>query len=157
MQNYLRKGNHPNLSDWLRSKRTNSLIRRVVLTPALMLSISSAFSQQISLNARNMPMKEVFSAIKKQTGYAVFGNLKLLEKAKPVSVSANNMPLEQLLKQIFEQQAIGYRLGNKTIFLSERPNDHIQKIQGESQKSQDKNLSGTVLDSIGGPLPGASF
>ncbi|WP_286862410.1 MULTISPECIES: SusC/RagA family TonB-linked outer membrane protein [Sphingobacterium] len=157
MQNYLRKGNHLNLSDWLGSKRTNSLIRRVVLTPALMLSISSAFSQQISLNARNMPMKEVFSAIKKQTGYAVFGNLKLLEKAKPVSVTANNMPLEQLLKQIFEQQAIGYRLGNKTIFLSERPNDHMQKIQGESQKSQDKNLSGTVLDSIGGPLPGASL
>jgi len=157
MQNYLRKGNHLNLAYWLETKRTKSLIKGIVLTPALLLSISAAFGQQISLNARNIPLKEVFAAIKKQTGYAVFGNLKLLEKAKPVSVSAKDMPLEQLLKQIFEQQSLGYRLGNKTIFLSERPNVETPKIQHDSPKVQDKNLSGTVLDSVGAPLPGASL
>ncbi|NML22285.1 SusC/RagA family TonB-linked outer membrane protein [Pseudoflavitalea sp. G-6-1-2] len=77
-------------------------------------------SQTVSISGKDLPLTKVFNLIKKQTGYTVFGKSSLLRQSDPVTVSAVNMPLAQFLETVMQNQPIGYRLIDRTIFLVEK-------------------------------------
>ncbi|MCD0490577.1 SusC/RagA family TonB-linked outer membrane protein [Pedobacter sp. MC2016-14] len=85
------------------------------------MSVSAAsYSQQITLKGRNIPFAKVVEAIRKQSGYTVFGTKKLFEASKPVTIDAQNMPLTQFLEKVTENQPLEYAIEDKTISLSSR-------------------------------------
>src|ERR1700743_3231464 len=49
-------------------------------------------SQNVTISAKDLPLSKVFTEIKKQTGYTVFGNASLLRQTSNVSISVSNMP-----------------------------------------------------------------
>ncbi|MDR2282663.1 MAG: SusC/RagA family TonB-linked outer membrane protein [Sphingobacterium sp.] len=126
-------------------------------TLLLVISLFPVMGQKITLSAKKLAMKDVFAAVKKQTNYSVFGNLDLLEQAKPVSIDAKSMQLDQFLSLVVKDQPFTYRIGNKTIFLSEKnvpqKSEEIKKI---STRDSIK-ITGSIVDSLGKPLPGASI
>ena len=68
------------------------------------MTVSAAtFSQQITLKAQNMRFESVIDAIRKQSGYTVFGTKKLLDAARPVSVNVRSMPLVEFLNEIHQE------------------------------------------------------
>ncbi len=81
---------------------------------------AKTFSQDISLSVRDAPLKSVFKAIKKQSGFVVLYNQELLEKAHPVSLSVSKMPLATFLEALFRDQPLNFRIDDRTIFLSEK-------------------------------------
>ncbi|HVV05969.1 MAG TPA: carboxypeptidase-like regulatory domain-containing protein, partial [Puia sp.] len=86
------------------------------------LQVSAAgFAQKVSLTAENTPLKKVFKEIKRQTGYLFFYNTQLLEKAHPVSVSANGREMMDVLDECFRDQPLTYTIVNKTIVISAAP------------------------------------
>src|SRR5260221_12898560 len=78
-------------------------------------------SQAITLSAKNAPVKEIFTVIKKQTGYFVFYKNDLLTDARPVSLSVSAMPLEDFLNIMLKDQGLSYKIIDKTIMLFRKP------------------------------------
>lgn len=76
---------------------------------------ASGHSQTISLSGKNMPVKKVFSAIEKQTGYVVFYNNSLLDDTDPVTLDVNQMPFAEFLELFSSQHALHYRITNKMV------------------------------------------
>ncbi len=62
-------------------------------------------AQQVTLSGKEIPLKQVFAVIKKQTGYVTLHNKELLAKAKDVSLSVKNMPLQELLDHRVQRSA----------------------------------------------------
>ncbi len=132
----------------------------IFLTVACSFALANGNSQQVTLAGKSMPLQEVFSAIEKQTGYVVFCNYDILQKAKPVSVNAKNEPLNQFLNAILNNQGLKYLLKEKTIVVSAmeelKPDAAgIEKVPVPEYKPP-VAVKGRILDENGTPLSGAT-
>ncbi|MET0393260.1 MAG: SusC/RagA family TonB-linked outer membrane protein [Chitinophagaceae bacterium] len=119
---------------------------------------AEGFSQTVTFSARNVTIAKVFDAIETQTGYTVFANKGLLKGVKPVSLSAQNMPLKEFLDVALRNQPIAYEINNKTIFIKKRlvdPAPVTNVIQLPAPKPP-LEITGTVVTAEGTALEGAT-
>jgi TonB-linked SusC/RagA family outer membrane protein len=116
-------------------------------------------AQSITMSAKNIPLKQVFTVIKKQTGFVVLYNEQLISAAKPVSISAQDMPLQDFLTAVLKSQSIEYTIQGKTIVLSRKP---VADSRGASTIAIMQAMDGQdpvkirITDSTGAPLAGAT-
>ncbi|MGN6417475.1 MAG: SusC/RagA family TonB-linked outer membrane protein [Pseudobacter sp.] len=120
------------------------------LITGLISANAEGFSQSVTLKAVDMPLQKVFSIIKQQTGYSVAGDIELLQKQKPVTIQAENMPLESFLKMLFTNQAVSFEVGERSIFLTPRK---TSMLFAPAERS---NIKGTVFDTTGNPVADVS-
>lgn len=157
MQNWLTRG-------WPALSRRRSFTKTLLvmkLTSLLLLAAclqvsARGFSQNITYSGSNVPLPTVFSVIEKQTGYNVVYNPDWFDKAKTISVSANNVPVETFLKQTLKDQPFDFTIQNTTIILSRKP-----VVANSSQEipvgpPPAFPVSGRVTNGDGSPLSGAS-
>src|SRR3546814_5901714 len=71
-----------------------NIISFLLLLGCLQLS-ATTLSQTVSLKAENLPLNRVFSEIEAQTGYYVMYNSRYIQSAKPVTISATRMPVDE--------------------------------------------------------------
>lgn len=128
----------------------------VLLLFACMQASAVAYAQKINISGKQLPFKEIFDRVEKQTGYVVFYNTALLSKTVPVDVSLKDVPLEEGLKAIMANQPIDYEISSKTITIKERAvlpaRGNMNAVQANGQP-----VKGTVTDEQGNPLPGATI
>lgn len=90
----------------------------------LVLNISQAgaevFAQKASINAKNMPLKNVFQELRKQTGYHFIYLQEDLQIANSVSVNARNTSLENILKICFEDQPLTYEIRKNRVLVERK-------------------------------------
>jgi len=135
----------------------------VLLTAALLQVQARGLSQTITLTGKNMDMREVFTAIKQQTGYVVFFKKGLLTDARPVTVAVHDMPLTKFLELTMKDQPFTYLILDKTISLSRKAVPDVVAPAETRTPNRDDNLplfvpiSGRILDADGKPLAGASI
>ncbi|HEY0272206.1 MAG TPA: SusC/RagA family TonB-linked outer membrane protein [Chitinophaga sp.] len=127
-------------------------------TTALLLAIclhvsATTFSQSITFSGRAVPMEKVFAAIKKQTGFVVWGKSELLKQAGAVSVSVQNMPLTGFLDLLLKDQPISYKIAGNTIMLYSK----AAAAAPEAVLPEKRPVTGHVTDSTGVPLIGATI
>ncbi len=103
---------------------------------------ASSYSQQITLKGKNIPFSTVIDAIRKQSGYTVFGTKKVIASAEPVTVDAKNMPLSRFMEKIIEGQPLTYVIEDKTISLSGTPQPEM--TVKPASNAQQQSLTGTV-------------
>ena len=124
------------------------------------LQVSAAlYSQTVSFSGRQVALKEVFSAIRRQTGYTVAANARLLNTAAPVTIEAKNEPLLQFLTRLLTGRSLQYAIINKTILLSKKTD--VPPIGSREKPAPEQppvlmEVKGRVTDSSGAPLAGAS-
>ncbi|HRQ50383.1 MAG TPA: TonB-dependent receptor plug domain-containing protein, partial [Agriterribacter sp.] len=87
------------------------------LTAACLNVYASGVSQTVTLSGKNVELKKVFTAIKKQTGYVVFYNRSDLNGTTPVSLSTHDMPLRDFLDVMLKDQPLDYKIEDRTIML----------------------------------------
>lgn len=111
---------------WPGKKRSITKTLLVMKLTALLLTVTflQAYAvgsaQSVTISGKDIPLKQVFSAIKQQTGYVVFYNQEMLSGTKPVSLSVFKMPLNDLLTVVFAEQPVNFLIQDKTIILSRR-------------------------------------
>jgi TonB-linked SusC/RagA family outer membrane protein len=132
------------------------MLRIMKLTSTLLLAIclhvsASTFSQSITFSGKEVPMEKLFAAIKKQTGFVVWGQSTLLKQAAAVSVNVRDMPLTGFLDLVMKDQPFSYKIAGNTIMLSGK-----RIVLSETEVQQATPVTGRVTDSTGAPLPGAS-
>lgn len=132
----------------------NQILRVMRLTTFLLLVMclhvsASTFSQSITYSGKEIPLEKIFSTIEQQTGYVVFYNKKLLEGAKTVTLSVDKIPLAEFLQLLLKDRPLQYLIEKESILIS-------HKAQPAAVLPFSYLVSGTVLDSSGIPLSGAS-
>jgi TonB-linked SusC/RagA family outer membrane protein len=115
---------------------------------------ANGFAQKISLSEKNVSLEKVFREIKKQTGYTFAYTKALLQKAKPVTVSISNAPIEIVLDLCFQGQPLDYTIINKTVVV-------VNKKEVAPQKEQVSiptpvPIQGKITNDKGEPLRGAT-
>ena len=131
----------------------------VILIVVCCLQVSAnGFSQNVTLSGTNLPLKKVFSEIKRQTGYAVFCNYKILETAQRVSVDVRNEPLEKLLSQTLHKQLLDYSIIGKTIVVEKLKQvpASVEAVEEKENLPPPVEVKGRITDREGNPLPGVS-
>ncbi len=78
-------------------------------------------SQQITYTGQKVSLEKVFAVIKKQTGFSVFYNPKLVGEYKEVSIQADQMPLQKFLDEVLHSTSLQYSIEEETIFISQKP------------------------------------
>ena len=133
----------------------------VLLMAGLLQVHAAGYSQTITLAGKDMPLKEVFAVIKRQTGYVAFYNKNTLEAAKPVSCTVQNMPLQEFLQQTLKDQPFTFEIADRTILVSPKP---AAPMVADTSKPQNNTpmagiipLRGRVVDKNGEGLAGVSI
>lgn len=117
---------------------------------------AGTYSQTVSLSGQKLEMEDVLQAIRQQTGYAVYVNLSHLKGTKPVSIDAENMPLQQFLATVLREQPLQAKVEDKTIVLSRRAVSENPLVLSMPQSEMIETIRGTVRDSTGNPVEGAT-
>ena len=123
----------------------------VVLMIAAFLQVSAnGFAQKITLSEKNASLEQLFTKIKKQSGYTFLYSPQLIKKTKPVSLDVTNEPLISVLEMCLEGQQLTFAINQNTIV--------VRKREEESTLAdiQFKQFKGKVVDAKGLPLPGVT-
>ncbi|MEM9363474.1 MAG: TonB-dependent receptor [Bacteroidota bacterium] len=116
----------------------------------LQLSASDIYSQKrVYFELENVPLKQVFNEIKKQSGYSFFYNIKEIDDAKTTSFSASGERVLDVLNKLTAQEQLNYSINGNQIVLKKKEIKESQKLQQE--------IRGSVKDSDGNPLAGANI
>ncbi|PTT02337.1 hypothetical protein DBR11_04945, partial [Pedobacter sp. HMWF019] len=132
------------------------VMKLIILITALSLQVSAAvYGQQVTISYTNAPLREVMTAVRKQSGYNFLFQSEYLKNAKPVTINLNNASIEKTLQSIFQDQPFSYRIDGKVITIKPKEKDKsfIEKIKDFFSVI---TFKGKVTDEDGTPLPGAT-
>jgi TonB-linked SusC/RagA family outer membrane protein len=105
-------------------------------------------AQTITLSGKNIPLKTVFTEIKKQCGFKVIYNKNILSDVKPVTVDVERKPLLQFLNEILPPQQLEYEMQNKTIIVKPKVAAGLNpQVQNESHPAI--TVHGRIVDEAG--------
>ncbi len=122
----------------------------ILIMAAIFQASASGHAQTVTLSARTIPLKNVFAAIKAQTGYVVFSNANTIDENHNITLSVKDMPLEELMDLVLKDLPVTYMIKGKTIALSRK----AAPAQPDPTLS---SASGTIRSAAGEPLPGVSI
>lgn len=122
---------------------------------------ANAYSQRtkVSLNFENATMQQVLEEIETITDFKFVYTNTEIDADQRVSVTAENEKLSSVLKRLFQQTDISYKLRRKLIILRSLPVPKTVKVvppPDKTEEDQQLQVSGTVTDVNGDPLPGAN-
>lgn len=133
----------------------------LLLTVALMQAHASGVAQTITLSGNNLPLKQVFDNIEKQTGFVLFSTKGTLTGTNTVSFSVRDMPLKDFLNIILKDQSLGYVISGKTIHLARQAQVRLMYRDGREDSvyyvMPVQLITGRIIDSSGIPLAGATI
>lgn len=118
---------------------------------------ATGFAQNVTLSVRNTSLEKVLKEIRKQTGYSFFYKTDLLREAPKVSLSVKNMDIKGALDLCFTDVPVEYAIVAQTVVISPRkPNPGVSPGVATEPEIVAVEIQGTVTNSSGEPLPGAS-
>ncbi|MFD1628310.1 TonB-dependent receptor [Pseudopedobacter beijingensis] len=109
---------------------------------------ASSFAQKVSISVRNAHLKDVFSLLRKQTGYDFLYNSADLNNSSKVSITASNEDLKDVLDKCLNDQSLTYTINKSTVLVK-------RKVLTTSAL-QLNSITGKVTDEKDEPLPGVS-
>ncbi|MFY9153935.1 MAG: TonB-dependent receptor [Prolixibacteraceae bacterium] len=122
---------------------------------------ASVYSQKtrIDLQLRNSTVKDILKSIEESSEFIFIYDTELVNTRIEKSISLHNAKIENVLNELFGNSNISYSIDDRQIFLYKK--DQLQEIGGlesglTSEMDQKTDISGTVEDSNGQPLPGVT-
>lgn len=106
-------------------------------------------AQTITLQAKNQTLEQVIKELRSQTDYSIMVASNALQKTKPVSVTLKDVSIEQVLKEIFNDQPLTFEIKGKNIIIRQS-SDQEESIK--PKKEQPAKKSGKVVDQDSNPL-----
>ncbi|HSC37805.1 MAG TPA: carboxypeptidase-like regulatory domain-containing protein, partial [Chitinophagaceae bacterium] len=130
-------------------------ITAIILLVACLHSSAGSLSQNVTLKADKMPLRDVLSTVKQQTGYSFFFKKGALDQARPVTLQVQDMPLAAFLDLALKDQPLKYELSVKTVTLL--PNPPAISYDGQQHRwAAFREINGLVTGDGNAPLAGAS-
>ncbi|KLT67067.1 SusC/RagA family TonB-linked outer membrane protein [Pedobacter sp. BMA] len=126
----------------------------VVLLASLLQVSAAVFGQRISFEGKAVPLKNVLKTFQLQSGYDFIYDLKLIKQLGNTDVDINNASIDEALRTVFEKFPLIYTIQGKKVSIRSKPAPSI--LENLLRKFANIDVSGSVNDENGGPLPGAT-
>jgi len=115
---------------------------------------ASGLAQKITLSLVEAKPEQVFSEIRKQTDYRFLYNEEVLQKLSMLTIHVKDAAIGEVLNDLTKNRQVSYKIIGNTV--------SIKVVSAEKKPmavvAQDEvNLTGSIKDSKGEPLPGASI
>lgn len=114
---------------------------------------ASTFAQKITLNQKNVALKDALRMIEAQSGYYILYNTPMLKDASPVDLKLKNASMDEALKALLDRQLFTYTIKDRTVVIQRKDRYLMDVIKDYFNAI---NIRGRVLDEAGRPLAGAS-
>ena len=128
---------------------------RFIWMAVFALGIAIGTSAQITVKAKNVPIRQILKTIEKNTDYKFFYNDDFAALDKVASLNVNNVSIDNALATLFSSSGISWEKKDKNqiVLVPEKTQEkQIQSANGQAHK-----ISGTVTDeSTGETLVGVS-
>jgi TonB-linked SusC/RagA family outer membrane protein len=133
----------------------------ILLTFFAVHALAKTEAQTITYSGTNVPLKQILSVVKKQTGYLAVYNAAQVEATKPVTVNAKDEPLAKFLGEILTGQGLEFSIENKTIVISPKGKKSAPITEGVNPGltlAADSllNVHGKVVNEKGEPVAGVT-
>src|SRR5690606_11246209 len=146
---------------WRRSQMLlryrNLLIMKLILFLVVAFSVqtyANALGQTISLNRKDVAMKDVFRELKRQTGYTIICDVAVLKKSGKVTIDVQNVPLVKALDALFDDRGLTYVVDGKSIVVREVENKKVFEVNSITEEQSE--VRGQVVTGDGAGLAGVS-
>ncbi|HMH21379.1 MAG TPA: SusC/RagA family TonB-linked outer membrane protein [Puia sp.] len=126
----------------------------ILLTAICMHVSARSLSQKVTLSVKDMPLQKVFSLIEKQTGYAFFYDLNLLN-GRSATFDVKDADLDVVLKECLRDQPLDFKIVNTTIAIIKRQAPKIV-AQLAPVMRESTEVKGQVKTEAGLPMSGAT-
>jgi TonB-linked SusC/RagA family outer membrane protein len=131
--------------------KSHQLTKKVaVLMAVLFLSIVTVNAQNITIDMKDVSIKNVMKEIQRQTDYKFVYNDSQVDLLKSVSVKVSNLPLKETLDEVFVKNDIRYNIIDKQIVLA--PKEFKKEKNAQAEKVN--YVKGVVRDDSSAPLAG---
>ncbi len=124
---------------------------------------ANSYSQtkKISLNLENVAVQQVINEIESLSEYKFLLNRRDVDLNRRISIKVKKKPIATILLQLFKGTDVGYEVLNKQIILKKiskvnAPPDKAESTEPPASTPQFQ-VSGTVTDTNGSPLPAANI
>ena len=119
-------------------------------------AISGYSQSELSIRLNNVELEQVIDEIMNQSEYDFFYSAELFEDVPKVTIDFKKVSLETLLKNILPNNFI-FEIREKEVIIKKKPKTLSAVSNEEIETQQIRTISGTITDSDGNPLPGASI
>ncbi|TCC87957.1 TonB-dependent receptor [Pedobacter frigiditerrae] len=131
------------------------ILRVMKLTVILMIFTllqvrAASLAQQVSINVKDTPLKDVLSQLTKQTGYNFICEASIISNSSPVTIKFKNTALKTVLENCFINQDVELVYGDNSTIVIKRK---VLVIQAPSRVIV---VTGMITDNRGAALPGVS-
>ncbi|MBC9796543.1 TonB-dependent receptor [Sinomicrobium sp. FJxs] len=116
----------------------------------------STAQTRMDINVENITIQNLFKKIQEKSEYVFFYKDGTIDSDRKVSVKLTNATLQDILNRVFPANGLVYELDGRQVVVRKKP----LKIPDDAeapQAVQGWEVSGTVTDTEGQPLPGASI
>lgn len=117
----------------------------------LQVGASSYAQKKITIKEKNISLEHVLEKIASQSGYDLFFNANLMEKAKPVTINVKDASLLEVLKHCFDGQPLTFKVEASTIIVQDKKTIPFERVEKAFL-----DIKGRVVDEKGEALPGAT-
>jgi TonB-linked SusC/RagA family outer membrane protein len=130
----------------------------LMLFLAFMQVSASTFAQKVTLSERNASLTTIFEHIRNQTGYDFAYTTATVQAAKSVTIDVKNMELDEVLKIVFDNQPLDYKIDNKSVVVSRKEPSLFENIKDKAASllALPGDVYGRVIDTLGRPVMGAN-
>ncbi|WP_441576691.1 TonB-dependent receptor [Chitinophaga sp. RAB17] len=127
----------------------------VLLTVLALHVCASGVSQTVTVSCKDMPLQQVFSVIKQQTGYVFFYRSKDLSDVSPVSAEIREVPLKVALGKLLQGKPLSFDVEGNTIVISRKTTTTPERNSND-EAAPPEEIRGKIVDTKGHPLPGVT-
>jgi TonB-linked SusC/RagA family outer membrane protein len=125
-----------------------------VLLIGTFLHLSAAgIAQNITFSKRNVTLRDVFTQIRRQSGFNIIVIGQKVNLSTTIDVNFNNTPVEESIKSTLSGLPLSYKIDNKIIVIQEQEKSLLDNVVSYFKAI---DVRGRVLDSEGKPLVGAT-
>lgn len=111
---------------------------------------------KVSVDMENKTLEQVMDKIESQSEFYFIFNQKQIDVSRIVSIQADNKLITDILPELFKGTNVNYVIIDRKILLTTDPLQNNIVAEATSSALQQKQISGTVTDEKGAPLPGVN-
>jgi TonB-dependent SusC/RagA subfamily outer membrane receptor len=146
----------------MKNKLCKHLIIMKMIVALLLMTIvqlqAETLAQTVNIKMRNSSIADVFSEIKKQTGYTVLCKSEIIKQASPVNIDFVDIELGKALHELLSPQGLTFIVTEKSIVVKTpkrqaKDNSPLSSTTSAAIVLQ-QDIHGQVTDEKGSPLPG---
>lgn len=158
MNNYLR------CAPYSANSTIRHIINNIMRTIALLLTFglstvmaNDSYSQtSMDIKVEQVSLETLFSEIQNNSEFIFFYKDDIIPTDTKVTVSKKKATLQNILEPILVGYNLGFKINDRQVTIYRLHNKSI-KNEGKNKIIQGFSVTGTVLDNLGAPLPGANI